>query len=125
MPPRQAPETHPFFGTLFRVPKTYTFWRNATSSRESGSNALKSAAEIEPFTDLIQASPSEEFRRLCGQASAVSIELAPRVLTLQREITLSAVDARYTRSPGPQIDRRIGKISAVTTTVWPSASRPA
>jgi hypothetical protein len=47
VPPRQAPETHPYFGTLFRVPDSHTFWRNAASSCVSGQNALKSAAEFE------------------------------------------------------------------------------
>jgi len=46
------PETHPFFGTLFCVPDSRTFWRNAASSRLSGQIALKSAAEFERFAGL-------------------------------------------------------------------------
>jgi hypothetical protein len=46
----QAPPTHPFFGTRFRAPDCHTFWRTVASGRESGSNARKSAAEIERFS---------------------------------------------------------------------------
>jgi hypothetical protein len=49
VPPWQAPETHPFFGTLFSAPDCHTFWRNLASGRESGSDARKAAAENEPY----------------------------------------------------------------------------
>jgi hypothetical protein len=37
------------FRHTLRVPKTDTFWRNAASGCESGSNVRKSAAEFERF----------------------------------------------------------------------------
>jgi len=52
----QAPETHPYFGTLFPVPDSHTFRRNCVAGDENGQNARKSAAEFEP---LLQQVPSE------------------------------------------------------------------
>jgi len=51
VPRRQTPETHPYFGTQFSVPDSHTFCRNPVSGGESGQNALKSAAEIERFSE--------------------------------------------------------------------------
>jgi hypothetical protein len=34
--PRRTPESHPFFGTRFRVPDSHTFWRNRASDGETG-----------------------------------------------------------------------------------------
>ena len=49
MPLWQAPETHSYFGTLFRVPDSHTFSRNAASGNMIAQNALQSAAEFERF----------------------------------------------------------------------------
>jgi hypothetical protein len=45
--------THPYFGTLFRVPETHTFWRNRASSGQSRQNARKSAAEFPSFERIV------------------------------------------------------------------------
>jgi len=45
----QAPETHSYFDTLFRVPDSHTFSRNAASGNMIAQNALQSAAEFERF----------------------------------------------------------------------------
>ena len=34
--PQCTPETHPYFGTLFRVPDSHTFWRTRASGGKSG-----------------------------------------------------------------------------------------
>jgi hypothetical protein len=70
VPPRQAPKTHPFFGTLFRVPDSHAFWRNSASGGESGLHALKSAAEFERFlkqvgNDLCSTSKQLQLSSLC------------------------------------------------------------
>jgi endonuclease YncB( thermonuclease family) len=51
--PRQAPETQPFFGTLFRAPNRHTFWRNRTPSGQKRQTAPKSAAVFERFSTSI------------------------------------------------------------------------
>jgi hypothetical protein len=49
------PETHPYFGTLFRVLDSHAFWRTAASGCESGSNARKSVTEFELFSGQLEA----------------------------------------------------------------------
>jgi hypothetical protein len=67
--PPQALESHPFFGTLFRVWDSHTFWRNLASGGEGGSNSRKSAAEFEPFRELTASSSVSaiQFRKSSGQ----------------------------------------------------------
>jgi hypothetical protein len=45
----QIPESHAYFGTLFHVPESHTFWRNRASGGLSERNALESASEFERF----------------------------------------------------------------------------
>ena len=46
-------------------------------------------------------------------------------LTRSGNYTFGREFSIYPLSLCTEIDRRVGKISALTTTVWPSASRPA
>jgi len=47
--PRRAPESHPYFGTRFRVPDSHRFWRIRASGGDSERNAGRPTAKIERF----------------------------------------------------------------------------
>jgi hypothetical protein len=44
---RQARESHPYFGTLFRVPDSHMFWRNRAAGGTARRNGRLPTAKIE------------------------------------------------------------------------------
>jgi hypothetical protein len=59
MPLRPTPETHPFFGTLFRVPDSHTFLLNRARSDDDDQDAANATSEIQRFSGLADCNPVE------------------------------------------------------------------
>jgi hypothetical protein len=44
-----VPKSHTFFGTLFRLPDSHTFWRNRARSGDDNQDVANATSEIQRF----------------------------------------------------------------------------